>query len=55
LQEPQWEGLLHGSLFKRPKANVLVTIVTSQDGPGLSIKGQAEFPMSLVSSYSFTH
>lgn len=41
-----WKGLLHGSMFKRPKANVLVTVVTTEGTPDLKLNSQMEFPVS---------
>ncbi|XP_071084453.1 renin receptor-like [Haliotis cracherodii] len=39
-----WKGLVQGSMFKRPKANVLMTIVTHPDQP-LPLKKLAKFPV----------
>lgn len=48
LQEMQWKGLRHGSVFQRPKANVLVTVLTTEVQPELNVKGKAEFPVQMV-------
>jgi len=37
-------------MFQRPKANVLVTVLTSEVQPGLNVKSKAEFPVEVVSN-----
>ncbi|XP_033759893.1 renin receptor-like [Pecten maximus] len=47
-EEVSWNGLQHGSLFKRPKANVLIS-VTGYDGikqNPLKIKSIAKYPVT---------
>ena len=48
LQELGWDGLLQGSLFKKPKGNVLVTVITSEDQPVLELNNLAKFPLDMV-------
>ncbi|KAH3797674.1 renin receptor-like [Dreissena polymorpha] len=45
--EMQWKGMQHGSVFKRPKANVLVTVHTLDGQPAPSVEGKAAFPVEL--------
>ena len=40
------------SVLKRPKANVLVTVVTHKDQAELPLKSLAKFPLDWVSSLS---
>ncbi|XP_052784830.1 renin receptor-like [Mya arenaria] len=42
-----WHGMQHGSVFKRPKANVLVTVLTVEGQPGPMVTSKAEFPVEL--------
>ncbi|KAK7467767.1 hypothetical protein BaRGS_00037004 [Batillaria attramentaria] len=46
-EKVQWSGLQSGSLFKRPKANVLLTVVTAQSSDLNDVKPQsvASFPV----------
>ncbi|XP_045199506.2 renin receptor-like [Mercenaria mercenaria] len=43
----KWKGLLQGSFFQRPKANVLVTVQMMEGQPDLRLAGKAEFPVNL--------
>ncbi|WAR28285.1 RENR-like protein [Mya arenaria] len=43
-----WHGMQHGSVFKRPKANVLVTVLTVEGQPGPMVTSKAEFPVELI-------
>ena len=48
-QKP-WTGMKSTSMFKRPKANVLLTVVTSSPaGSDLSSRNVASFPVDAVS------
>lgn len=44
-----WNGLLQSSVFKKPKGNVLVTVVTTQDQPVLELNNLAKFPLDMDS------
>ncbi|KAK7090440.1 renin receptor-like [Littorina saxatilis] len=44
--KPAWSGLKSGSMFKRPKANVLLTVVTSEgSSQDIQPKNMAKFPV----------
>lgn len=43
----KWKGLLQGSVFQRPKANVLVTVQMVEGQPDLKLVSKAEFPVNL--------
>lgn len=45
----KWSGLNQGSLFNRPKANVLMTVVTAEGKKPLSVKNVAKYPVKSVS------
>ena len=40
--------MLQGSLFKKPKGNVLVTVITTEDQPVLELNHLAKFPLDMV-------
>ena len=55
LQEMNWNGMLQGSLFKRPKANVIMTVVGHDgvDESPLKPKSIARYPVHNVSIIQF--
>ncbi|VDI30248.1 renin receptor, partial [Mytilus galloprovincialis] len=44
-EDVKWSGLNQGSLFNRPKANVLMTVVTAEGKKPLSVKNVAKYPV----------
>lgn len=45
-EDVKWSGLSQGSLFKRPKANVLLTVVTAEGKKPLDVKNVAKYPVN---------
>ena len=48
LQDLKWDGLAQGSLFQKPKANVVISLV-SYEGAPLTIQNKARYPTNDVS------
>ncbi|CAC5405531.1 ATP6AP2 [Mytilus coruscus] len=44
-EDVKWSGVTQGSLFNRPKANVLMTVVTAEGKKPLSVKNIAKYPV----------
>ena len=52
-QKLTWSGLKSGSMFKRPKANVLLTVVTAKSSiDHIKPQSKASFPVEAVSGIS---
>ena len=50
LQKSSWSGMMCGSMFKRPKANVLLTVVTPKSSVNhIKPESKASFPVDAVS------
>ena len=50
LQDLKWDGLAQGSLFQKPKANVVISLV-SYEGAPLTIQNKARYATNDVSIY----
>ena len=49
-QKSSWSGMMCGSMFKRPKANVLLTVVTPKSSVNhIKPESKASFPVDAVS------
>ena len=48
LQDIKWDGLAQGSLFQKPKANVVISLVSYEYAP-LTIQNKARYPTNDVS------